>query len=202
MDSSKAGGSVAPPAHREDTRRAMGSRLSPYERRREGTLTEPRGTPAVDRSMATPPPPRGGPAATPGRERRARRARQEPQTRYTALMHHCTVDNLRAGFAALDGTKAPGVDGGTKARYAQHREANVQALHQTLPPRSSRPQPGRRGEMAQEDGPRRPLGISGTDDKSVQELPQDILERGMHRCFSTPRRASDPGAVGRRPCVG
>ena len=84
MDSSKEGGRVAQPAHREETRRSMGSRMSPYERRREVTLTEQRGTHAVDRSMATPPTPRGGPAATTGIERIASRARQEPQTRYTA----------------------------------------------------------------------------------------------------------------------
>src|SRR5262249_2741207 len=54
---------------------------------------------------------RGGRTATTGIERIATQARQAPQTRYTALMHHCTVDNLRACFAALDGSKAPGVDG-------------------------------------------------------------------------------------------
>jgi len=35
---------------------------------------------------------------------------------FTALLHDCTVDNLRACFEALDGTKAPGIDGVTKDR--------------------------------------------------------------------------------------
>jgi len=176
MDSSRKGGRVAQPAHREETRRSMGSRMSPYERRGGVTPTEQRGTHAVDRSMATPSTPRGGPTATTGVERIASRARQEPQTRYTALMHHFTVDNLRACFEALDGTKAPGVDGVTMAMYAQHLEANLQALHQKLHQRAYRPQPVRRVEIPKEDGTMRPLGIRCTEDKIVQELTKRILE--------------------------
>jgi hypothetical protein len=52
---------------------------------------------------------------TTGIERIAQRARQAPQTRYTSLMHPCTVDNLRACFESLDGKQATGVDGVTKA---------------------------------------------------------------------------------------
>jgi RNA-directed DNA polymerase len=82
----------------------------------------------VAHSRATPPTRRGGPTATTGVEWIAQQARRAPQTRYTALMHHFTVDNLRACFAALDGTKAPGVDGVTKERYAQHLDIHLQAL--------------------------------------------------------------------------
>ena len=150
--------------------------MSPYERRGGVTPTEQRGTHAVDRSMATPPTRRGGPAATTGVERRASRARQEQQTRFTALMHHFTVDNLRACFAALDGTKAPGVDGVTKAMYAQHLEANLQELHRKLHQRSYRPKPVRRVEIPKEDGTMRPLGIRCTEDRIVQELTKRLLE--------------------------
>src|SRR5262245_55445169 len=176
MDSSKEGGRVAQPAHRKETRRSMGSRMSPYERRRGVTPGEQREAHAVDRSMATPSTPRGGATATTGVERIASRAHREPQTRYTALMHHCTVDHLRACFAALDGSKAPGVDGVTKAMYEQHLEANLQALHDKLHRLSYRPQPVRRVEMPQDDGSTRPLGISCTEEKIVQELLRRILE--------------------------
>jgi group II intron reverse transcriptase/maturase len=91
-------------------------------------------------------------------------------------MHHLTVDNLRACFAALDGTKAPGVDGVTKAMYAHNLEDNLQALHRKLHQRSYRPQPVRRVEIPKEDGAMRPLGISCTEDKIVQELTKRILE--------------------------
>src|SRR5262249_49422176 len=104
------------------------------------------------------------------------RARQAPQTRYTALMHHFTVDNLRACFEALDGSKAPGVDGVTKAMYGQHLEATLQVLHAKLHRMSYRPQPVRRVEIPKDDGSTRPLGISCTEDKIVQELIRRILE--------------------------
>ena len=106
--------------------------MPPYERRGGVTPTEQREAQRGARSTATPATRRGGRTATTGIERRATRARQVPQTRYTALMHHFTVDNLRACFAALDGSKAPGVDGVTKAMYEQHLEANLQALHDKL----------------------------------------------------------------------
>ena len=130
----------------------------------------------VAHSMATPPTRRGGPTATTGVEWIAQQARRAPQTRYTALMHHFTVNNLRACFTALDGTKAPGVDGVTKAMYAQDVEANLQALHRHLHQMSYRPQPVRRVEIPKEDGTTRPLGISCTEDKIVQEMARRILE--------------------------
>src|SRR5918992_671053 len=91
-------------------------------------------------------------------------------------MHHYTVGNLRACFEVLDGTKAPGVDGVTKARYGQHLEANLQALHQKLHRMSYRPQPVRRVEIPKADGTLRPLGISGIEDTSVQEMTRRLLD--------------------------
>ena len=132
---------VAQPAPREEARRPIGSRMSPDERGSGVTPTEQRGAHAVARSMATPPTPRGGAAVKTGIERIASRARQEPQTRYTSLMHHFTVENLRACFGSLDGKKATGVDGVTKAMYGQNLEVNLQVLSQQLHQRSYRPQP-------------------------------------------------------------
>ncbi|HSF33595.1 MAG TPA: hypothetical protein VLK82_24395 [Candidatus Tectomicrobia bacterium] len=91
-------------------------------------------------------------------------------------MHHCTVDNLRACFEALEGTKAPGVEGITKAMYGQNLEANLQALHQKLHQRSYRPQPVRRVEIPKGDGTMRPLGISCIEDKIVQEMTRRLLD--------------------------
>jgi len=90
---------------------------------------EPRGAHAVACSTATPSTRSGGSAAKTGVERLANRARREPHTRDTSLMHHVTVDNWRACCEALDGTKAPGGEGITNARYGQKLEANLQTLH-------------------------------------------------------------------------
>ena len=138
--------------------------------------TEQRGTHTAARSMATPPTPSGGRAATTGVERIASRARREPQTRYTALRHHYPVANLRACCETLDGTKAPGSEGVTKAMYGQHLEANLRALHQKLHQMSYRPKPVRRVEIPKEDGSMRPVGIRCTEDKSVQEMTRRLLE--------------------------
>ncbi len=75
---------------------------------------EQRETQAVADATETPATPRGGVPATTGVESIAKRARSQPTETFTALMHHFSVDNLRASFAALDGRKAPGVDGVSK----------------------------------------------------------------------------------------
>jgi len=137
---------------------------------------EQRGAHGVKDSRATPSTHRGGATATTGVEAIARRARREPGATFTALMHHFTVDTLRVCFEALDGTKAPGVDGVTKAMYGEHLEDNLQRLYQQLRQMAYRPQPVRRVEIPKEDGTTRPLGISCTEEKIVQELTRRILE--------------------------
>jgi RNA-directed DNA polymerase len=111
-----------------------------------------------------------------GIERIARQASSQPGTEFTALMHHYSVDNLRTCFEALDGKKALGVDGVSKAEYGQNLEENLQRLHQRLHQMSYRPQAVRRVEIPKEDGSFRPLGISCVEDKIVQEMTRRILE--------------------------
>ena len=137
---------------------------------------EQRGAHIVARSMETPSTHRGGSPAATGVERIARRAGSHPEELYTALMHHYSVENLRACFESLDGKQAIGVDGVTKEQYGENLEANLQELQQQLRQMSYRPQPVRRVEIPKEDGSKRPLGISCTEDKIVQEMTRRILE--------------------------
>ena len=137
---------------------------------------ERRGTHTVTRLMETPSTLRGGATATTGVERIASRARTHPEEPFTALMHYFSVENLRACFESLDGNKALGVDGVTKAQYGQDLEANLEDLHRRLHQMSYRPQPVRQVEIPKEDGTMRPLGISCTEDKIVQEMARRILE--------------------------
>ena len=150
--------------------------MSPYERGSGVTPTEQRGTHTEARSMATSPTPRGGQATPTGVERIAKRARGEAEASFTTLMHHFSVENLRACFESLDGKKAVGVDGVSKAMYARNLEANLQDLRRRLHHMSYRPQPVRRVEIPKDDGSTRPLGISCTEDKIVQEMARRILE--------------------------
>jgi group II intron reverse transcriptase/maturase len=91
-------------------------------------------------------------------------------------MHYYTVENLQACFEALDGRKALGVDGVSKAEYGQNLEENLRELHRKLRQMSYRPQAVRRVEIPKEDGTFRPLGISCLEDKIVQEMTRQILE--------------------------
>jgi hypothetical protein len=128
LGSSREGGRMVQPAHWQASQRSRGSRMPSYERRSGVTPAEQRRAQPAARLMATSATRRGGTTTTTGVERIAQRARSQPEAPFTALMHHFTVDNLRACFAALDGTKAPGVDGVTKERHAQHFDIHLQAL--------------------------------------------------------------------------
>ena len=172
--SSRDGSRVAQPAHREEARHPRGSRMPPYEPGRGVTPTEQRGAHMGDRSMAMSTTRRGGEMATTGVERRAHRARQEPHTRYTSLMHHCTVENLRACFESLDAQKAIGVDGITKAMYGQDLEANLQGLHDRLHQMSYRPQAGATGRDSQGG---RPDASPGNQLCGGQDRPGDDASR-------------------------
>ena len=122
LGSSHQGGRVARPVNGGETQRRSGSRMSPYERGGGVTPAEQRGTQFVADSMDTLATRRGGRTAVTGVESIATRARSHPAEPFTALMHHFNVDNLRACFLALDGKKAPGVDGVTKATWESWQE--------------------------------------------------------------------------------
>ena len=87
---------------------------------------ERRGAHTVARLTETPSTPSGGITATTGVERIASRARSHAEEPFTALMHHFSVENLRACFKSLYGNKAIGVDRVTKADYEENLEVNLQ----------------------------------------------------------------------------
>ena len=128
--------------------------------------TEQRGAHGLTDSRATPSIHRGGATATTGIESIARRARREPGATYTALMHHFTVENRPTDFETLNGARAPGIDGVTKAMYGEHLEGNLQALHQKLRQIAYRPQPVRRVEIRRRMAPRGPSGSAARKRRS------------------------------------
>jgi group II intron reverse transcriptase/maturase len=119
---------------------------------------------------------RGGTTAILGVERIAQRARQQPETCFSTLMHHFSVENLRVCFESLDGKKAVGIDGVTKEQYGEELEDNLQHLHQKLHQMSYHPQAVRRVEIPKKDGSTRPFGISCIEDRIIQEMTRQILE--------------------------
>jgi group II intron reverse transcriptase/maturase len=101
-----------------------------------------------------------------GRVRQA--ARQGKKERFTALLHHITIDTLRMAFYALKRKAAAGVDGVTWEDY----EADIEPRHGDLRARvhqgAYRPQPSRRTYIPKADGRQRPLAIAALEDKIVQ----------------------------------
>ena len=86
----------------------------------------------------------------------------------TALLHHITVDMLRAAFFALKRRAAPGVDAVTWDMYEGNREANLSELHRRVHAGAYRALPSRRTYLPKADGRQRPLGIAAIEDKIVQ----------------------------------
>jgi len=104
-----------------------------------------------------------------------RRARLDKRARFTALLHHVTVDLLRDGFLALKRQAAPGVDGITWEQYEVDLESRLCDLHGRVHRGAYRAQPSRRTYIPKADGKRRPLGVAALEDKIVQQAVVTVL---------------------------
>jgi hypothetical protein len=95
-------------------------------------------------------------------------ARLKKKERFTALLHHITVDTLQTAFYALRRKAAPGVDGMTWQDYEADLEPRLRELHERVHRGAYRPQPSRRTYIPKADGKQRPLAIAALEDKIVQ----------------------------------
>ncbi len=103
------------------------------------------------------------------------RARKNKQERFTALLHHMTLNLLRESFYALKRKAAPGIDGVTWKEYAIGLEDRLNDLHSQVHRGSYRPQPSRRHWIKKANGKQRPLGIAALEDKIVQQAMVTVL---------------------------
>jgi RNA-directed DNA polymerase len=110
-----------------------------------------------------------------GLERVRQAARQRKEERFTALLHHVTVDRLRESFLALKRNAAPGVDGLTWRYYEAELDVHLQRLHAQVQSGAYRALPVRRQYIPKPDGKQRPLGIAALEDKLVQRAVVDVL---------------------------
>ena len=110
-----------------------------------------------------------------GLDRVRQAARGNKKERFTALMHHVTLDLLRQGYHWLKRSAAPGVDGVTWHDYEENLEAKLEDLHARLHRGSYHPLPSRRKYIAKADGRMRPLGIAALEDKIVQRAVVEVL---------------------------
>jgi len=110
-----------------------------------------------------------------GLDRVRQAARQRKKEKFTALLHHLTIDLLRDAFLALKRHAAPGVDGVTWQDYEAGLEGNLQDLHARIHRGTYRALPVRRRFIPKPGGKQRPVGIAVLEDKIVQRAVVTVL---------------------------
>lgn len=102
-------------------------------------------------------------------------ARRDKKARFTALLHHVSVDRLRAAHWALSPKAAPGIDGVTWEDYGLDLEENLCDLHVRVQSGAYRARASRRVFIPKPDGRQRPLGVAALEDKVLQRAVVEVL---------------------------
>lgn len=110
-----------------------------------------------------------------GLDRVRQTARERKQERFTALLHHVTVELLRWAYGQLRKEAAAGVDGVTWNAYGEGLEQRLVDLHGRIHRGAYRAQPSLRAYIPKPDGRQRPLGIAALEDKIVQRALVEVL---------------------------
>ena len=125
-------------------------------------------------------------------------ARRDKDARFTALLHHVTMDRLREAYRAIRPQAAPGVDGVTWHASGQGLEVRLQDLHDRVQSGRYRASASRRVYIPKADGRLRPLGIATLEDKIVQRATVEVLNavyeedfRGFSYGFRPGRKPHD-----------
>jgi RNA-directed DNA polymerase len=137
------------------------------------------GRPGINENIApsSTRPTQSGASVTQGLRGVRQRAIDNKRERFTALLHHLTVDLLRESYFALQRKAAPGVDGMTWKQYGEGLEDRLTRLHSRIHGGAYRAQPSRRVYIPKADGRQRPLGIAALEDKVVQQAVVVILNQ-------------------------
>jgi len=103
---------------------------------------------------------------------------REPGKQFDCLMHLFTEGSLAACFHELDGRKAVGVDGITKAQYGEDLDGHLKDLVSRMKRMAYRPGPVRRVLIPKDGQPgaKRSLGVGNFEDKLVQRMMHKVLE--------------------------
>jgi RNA-directed DNA polymerase len=112
-----------------------------------------------------------------GLERVREAARKDKKLKFTALLHHVSINLLRVSYNSLKKQAAPGVDEMTWEEYGQDLEARLTDLHGRIHRGAYRAQPSRRVWIPKADGRQRPLGVAALEDKIVQSAVGTVLSQ-------------------------
>ncbi len=102
-------------------------------------------------------------------------ARTNKKERFTALLHHISIEHLEEAFAGLKEKASPGVDGLTCQAYAENLASNLADLHGRVHRGAYRALPSRRVYIPKPDGRQRPLAVAALEDKIVQRAAAGVL---------------------------
>jgi len=138
-------------------------------------VVEGRGLAEGNTDSTTRPGRSAGPGVPSGLDRVREVARRDKDARFTALLHHVSLDRLRAAYWAIRPKAAPGVDGVTWSAYGQVLEISLQDLHRRVRSGAYQARPSRRAYIPKADGRQRPLGIATLEDKIVQRAVVEVL---------------------------
>jgi group II intron reverse transcriptase/maturase len=108
-------------------------------------------------------------------ERIRKVAKERKKERFTALLHHVSIDLLDEAFYELKENAAAGVDGLTWRDYEQDLERNLEDLHARVHRGAYRALPSRRVYIPKPDGRQRPLAVAALEDKIVQRATAAVL---------------------------
>src|SRR5436190_2740950 len=116
-----------------------------------------------------------GPGVSSELDRVRQVARRDKEARFTALLHHVSLERLVMAYWDLSPKASPGVDGVTWADYGQDLVANLRGLHDRVHSGRYQARPSRRAYIPKADGRLRPLGIAALEDKIVQRAVVGVL---------------------------
>jgi RNA-directed DNA polymerase len=141
----------------------------------EAEVGEGRGLPEGNTASETRPGRGAGQGVSSDLDRVRQAARKDREVRFTALLHHVTVDRLREAYRAISPDAAAGVDGVTWRDYGADLEANLLDLHARVQRGAYRARPSRRVFIPKPDGRLRPLGVASVEDKVLQRAVVEVL---------------------------
>jgi RNA-directed DNA polymerase len=110
-----------------------------------------------------------------GLERIRQVARTRKEERFTALLHHISIELLEEAFYELKENAAPGVDGLTWQEYEADLDRRIEDLHARVHRGAYRALPSRRVYIPKPDGRQRPLAVAALEDKIVQRAAAAVL---------------------------
>ncbi len=103
-------------------------------------------------------------------------AKERPKEIFTSIYHLINKELLQECFEELDGNKAAGIDGITKAEYKEKLNENLETIVTKLKNKSYKPRPARKVNIPKSNGKLRGLAIANFEDKIVQLAIKKIIE--------------------------